>query len=100
MTSDYRIKKLRNVATLDASKLIFPLTLRVVQTADRFVPFGMKGSKLLSDYMTDRKFSVFAKRSQLVITDAEERIVWVVNERPDNRFCITSDTKSVIELSL
>ena len=96
---NYKIKKQRNVATLDANKLQLPLTVRKVQTADRFVPFGMKGSKLLSDYMTDRKFSLFKKQQQTVITDASGRIVWVTAERPDARFCISSDTIDVVEIT-
>ena len=100
ITPDYKIKKQRSVATLDAEKIKFPLTVRPVRTADRFVPFGMKGSKLLSDYMTDRKFSLFKKQQQLVLTDADDNILWVVNERPDGRYCIGKDTEDVIEVEL
>jgi len=70
------------VATLDASKLALPLTLRRMQTGDRFVPFGMKkGSRLVSDCLTDWKLSVLEKRNQLVLADATGTIVWVVGHR-------------------
>ena len=98
VTSDYKVKKQKNVASLDASKVKFPLTVRRVQTGDRFVPFGMKGSKLLSDYMTDRKMSLFKKQQQTVLTDADGNILWVVNERPDGRFCVSKNTEKVIEV--
>lgn len=97
---DFVIKKNRSVAVLDAGRLSFPLTIRTVQTGDRFVPFGMKGSKLLSDYMTDRKFSKFRKQQQSVITDSNGNIVWVTDERPDARFCISDATIRVIEISV
>jgi tRNA(Ile)-lysidine synthase len=52
----------------------------------------MKGSKLISDYLTDRKKNVFEKQSQLVLLDADDKVLWLVGERPDARCCITSGT--------
>ena len=87
-------------ASLDASDIKFPLTLRHIQPGDRFVPFGMTGTKLLSDYLTDRKKNIFEKRAQLVLTDAQQRILWLVGERTDNRFRITPHTQQVLRLTL
>ena len=87
-------------ATLDAGKVSFPLTLRPVQTGDRFQPFGMKGSRLVSDYLTDRKRTLFEKRRQLVVCDAQGRIVWLVNERVDQRCAIDETTKTILRFSL
>lgn len=84
---------------LDASKVKFPLCVRTVQTGDWFIPFGMTGKKLLSDFLTDRKQSLFEKRRQLVVVDSTDAIVWVVGIRPDNRFRITDATEEVIEIS-
>ena len=83
-----------NTACLDADKVRFPLTLRTVQTADRFIPFGMEGSKLVSDFLTDLKLPLTLKRQQLVLTDASDSIVWVVGLRPAAPYCIGSDTKN------
>ena len=63
-----------------------------MEKGDRFVPFGMKGSKLISDYLTDRKKNVFEKQSQLVLLDANDNVLWLVGERPDARCCITENT--------
>ena len=87
-------------ASLDASDIKFPLTLRHIQPGDRFVPFGMTGMKLVSDYLTDRKKNVFEKRAQLVLTDAQQRILWLVGERTDNRFRINADTQRALRLTL
>ena len=87
-------------ASLDASDIKFPLTLRHTQPGDRFVPFGMTGTKLLSDYLTDRKKNVFEKRAQLVLTDAQQRILWLVGERTDNRFRITPHTQQALRLTI
>lgn len=89
----------RHVAMLDASLVQWPLCVRRVQTGDRFVPLGMKGSKLVSDFLTDRKVSVLAKRRQMVVTDASGRIVWLVGERLDHRLRITPDTHRYLKIS-
>lgn len=83
----------------DASVVKFPLTVRTVEVGDRFVPFGMKGSKLVSDYLTDRKFNLFDKQRQLVVADAHGRIVWLVNQRPDERYRITDTTETVLKIT-
>ena len=89
------------IATLDAAKVAFPLTLRPLQTGDRFQPFGMKGqSKLVSDYLTDRKLPLSEKRRQLVLTDCEGRIVWLIGQRTDHRFCITPNTQTTLFVTL
>lgn len=83
-------------ACLDADEMHFPFTIRPVGQGDWFVPFGMKGKKLLSDFMTDRKMSLFEKQDQLVVTDADGRVIWLVNQRPDDRFRVTDSTKSIL----
>lgn len=97
-TFDGTIHKERNIAVLDADKLHFPLTLRVAAKGDRFAPFGMRGTKLVSDYLTDRKKSVLEKQKQLVITDATGNIVWLVDERPAAPFCVKKNTKEIVKL--
>ena len=88
----FKISKEHDTVTLDAEKVRFPLTIRRVEKGDRFIPFGMKGSKLISDYLTDRKKNVFEKQSQLVLLDANDNVLWLVGERPDARCCITENT--------
>lgn len=92
------IIKDKNYATIDSNKVQQPLTLRQWQQGDRFTPFGMRGSKLLSDYMTDRKMSLVAKELQLVVTDANDKIVWVVGERLAAHCATDENTKEIIRL--
>ena len=94
LTSDFVIPRDKQVACLDADKLKAPLTLRRWRDGDTFVPFGMKGRKRVSDYLTDRKFSLLQKERQWVLCCGEE-ICWLVGERLDNRFRIDEGTKSV-----
>lgn len=97
---DYVPSRAAYCVCLDASDIKFPLTLRHIEQGDRFVPFGMNGMKLVSDYLTDRKKNVFEKRAQLVVTDAQQRIVWLVGERTDNRFRITPHTQQALRLTI
>lgn len=97
---DYVPSRAADCVCLDASDIKFPLTLRHIEHGDRFVPFGMNGMKLVSDYLTDRKKNVFEKRAQLVVTDAQQRIVWLVGERTDNRFRITPHTQQALRLTI
>lgn len=95
---DGNIPKQRDIACLDVDRLHLPLTLRHTHDGDRFAPFGMRGTKLVSDYLTDRKKSFIEKQTQLVIADAEGEIVWIVDERPSARCCITEKTERIIRL--
>ena len=94
------ISKLADCATLDKAKVLFPLTVRPVQSGDVFSPFGMEGRKLVSDFLTDRKLSILEKRRQLVVTDANGAILWLVGLRTDNRFRVNSDTTAILRLTL
>lgn len=96
-TLDFVIPRNKEIACLDADKLALPLTLRKWQKGDKFVPFGMTGKKNVSDYLTDRKFSLFAKERQHVVC-SEDKIVWLVGERTDNRFRVTEETKRILIL--
>ena len=88
------------MASFDATKVKFPIKIRKTAEGDWFVPFGMNGKKLISDYLTDRKVSLFDKQRQLVITDADGNIIWIVGERPDNRFKIESGSAKALVIEL
>ena len=98
--STFTISKDKNIATLDAQDIRFPLIFRNARNGDRFVPFGMKGSKLVSDYLTDRHRSLNEKRSQMVVEDADGRIIWLAGERTDNRFRVDAATTEVLIITL
>lgn len=95
----FHIPSAFDVIAVDADKLQMPLTVRLAKEGDRFVPFGMKGSKLVSDFLTDQKLSLLDKRRQLVIADSTDKILWIVSRRPDNRFRITDTTRTILRIS-
>ena len=87
------------VVYVDAAAVQGELTLRKWRSGDKFIPFGMKGFKSVRNYLRDKKFSRFEKECQLVVCDGE-RVVWLVNERVDNRYRVTSETRFVIKLTI
>ena len=93
------ISKDKNIAMLDADLLKFPLILRKWRQGDSFVPFGMKKEKKLSDYFTSNKYSLLDKENQWILC-SEEKIVWLVSERIDDRFRISNKTKNILKIEV
>lgn len=89
------IPKTPDTVALDADRIIGTLHCRSVQTADRFQPFGMRGTKLVSDYLTNRHRSVIEKQNACVLCD-DKGILWLMGERPDQRATITATTQNVL----
>ena len=84
---------------IDADKVKGTLHLRHWQEGDYFRPIGMKGKKKLSDFFTDQKLSVFEKEEVWIVCD-DEHIVWVAGYRMDDRYKITADSRTILELTL
>lgn len=93
------ISRLQSTATFDADLVKGPITIRPWQEGDWFIPFGMKGRKLVSDYLTDCKVSALERQKQLVATCRND-IMWVMGRRSDNRYRVTDKTKTQLILSL
>ena len=92
----FKLDQSPEVAQLDYDKLTFPLIMRKWQSGDRFHPLGMKGSRLLSDFLKDLKLTTRQKEECQVLTTTKDEIVWVVGRRIDDRFKVTEATKSVL----
>lgn len=93
--SNFIIPREKSTACFDAEKLNEVISLRKWQQGDTFIPFGMKGRKKVSDYLTDRKFSINRKEQQWVLC-CGEHIAWLIGERIDNRFRIDEKTKRIV----
>ena len=81
----HTVPRTRDVACLDADKVGPTTHQRRVTRGDRFVPLGMKDSKLVSDYLTNIKMNKFDKQRQTVLTNGSD-IVWLVGQRIDERY--------------
>ena len=95
LTKEFVIPKDKNTACFDANKFKGIISIRKWEKGDYFIPFGMKGKKLVSDFMTDSKFSLLKKQQQWVLS-CNDQIAWLIGERTDNRFRIDDSTQKVI----
>ena len=85
---------------IDADKVELPLSVRLIKEGDRMIPLGMKGSKLISDMLTDTKVSYFDRQRQYVLLNNDLQIIWLLGRRIDDRYKITSSTKTVLKIKL
>lgn len=90
-------EKSNRVLYVDRNKLVFPLMLRRWEHGDWFIPFGMKGRKKVSDYFTDQKLSVKDKGETWLLF-SDEKLVWIVGHRSDNRFRVDESTTEVLRV--
>lgn len=72
--------------------------IRSWQTGDRMRPFGMNGSRKLSDIFSDAKVPVDAKPSVPIVTFGND-IIWVVGLRATRLYKVTSTTHRVLALT-
>ena len=83
---------------MDASKLEMPLNCRVVAPGDRFSPLGLRGSKKVTDYLTDIKFENLHKGNVLVICDASGKIVCLPGLQISNHVRVTESTSEILQV--
>ena len=99
VTSGFEVSKELNRIHVDATKLSFPLVLRRWKEGDSFFPFGMKQRKKVSDFFINNKLSLLEKEQSWILVSNHE-IVWIVGQRLDNRFCVSKETKEVVEFKI
>ena len=81
-------------AYVDADRLQGEVIARNPGKGDRFTPFGMTGTKLLSDYLTDKKVPRF-ERNMPILCD-EIGVVWVAGHTVDERMRVTADSNHIL----
>lgn len=93
------------------------LYLRAPRKGDRLAPFGMKGTRLLSDIFSDAKLSVVEKAAVRVLVAVEdtaengdlncsashatgkEKILWVCGIRSSRHFPVTGSTERILRFT-
>lgn len=82
---------------LDRDKVQFPLTIRNIEDGDRFQPFGMKGNKLVNDYLKDRKVNKVVRENTFVVI-SEENLIAILDHTVNEQFKIDINTKYILEI--
>ena len=85
---------------IDYNKVKYPLKLRNRRTGDRFYPLNMKGEKKVKDFFIDNKLPKSKRDLIPIFVDRDDKIVWIVGMRLDDRVKITRDTKKVLHINL
>ena len=86
-----------NEVWFDAEKLTLPLTVRSWLPGDRIHPLGMRGTKKVSDLLTDVAVPA-SRRSNVTVVCSGEMIVWIVGYRMSHQFRITKSTRKYARL--
>jgi len=86
--------------SVDAEKLLFPLTIRNWQTGDYFYPLGMNHKQKLSDFFVQQKVPLNQKSRIPVLVNGNQEIIWIAGFRLDDRYKVNSGTKKVVIFEL
>lgn len=84
-----------NSSLMDCDRIV----LRHWRQGDRIKPFGLKGSKLVSDLFNDLKLDHSAKRNTWVL-EADGNILWVLGYRASAHYPVTPESQDYILLNL
>ena len=96
--SEFHPDRNPDIAYFDASKIkITDLSVRYPQTGDRIKPFGMKGTKLVSDILAEARVPAALKnRIPLLMNDKE--ILWISGIRASSMYKVTDKTTSFLKI--
>ncbi len=92
---DGRVRVAFNTRLLDCRRIV----LRHWRQGDRFQPFGMKGTKLLSDLFNDLKLDYYDKQNAWLL-EADGKIIWVIGHRSSAHFTVETDSHDYIILTI
>ncbi|MDB2586493.1 tRNA lysidine(34) synthetase TilS [Flavobacteriaceae bacterium] len=87
-----------NVIFVPTQMLVFPLRLRRWQNGDVFYPFGGPGKKKISKYFKDERLSL-VRKNKIWLLECENRIMWVVGLRADERFRVTDQCPEITKIT-
>jgi tRNA(Ile)-lysidine synthase len=86
---------------LDGEKINEFIVLRGKKDGDKFQPLGLEnGSIKLSDFFINEKVVQAARKNWPLVTNPEDRIIWIPGYRPSHEFRVTDSTKNIIKMSV
>ncbi len=94
------VKENPMATSVDAAKLIYPLTIRNWQTGDYFFPLGMQNRQKLSDFFVHQKVPLNQKSNVTVLVNGNQEIIWIGGFRLDDRYKVDNQTKKVVIFEL
>jgi len=91
---DLVFPEIEDTAMFDFDRLNFPLILRKGRPGDRITPLGMRGSKKISDLLTDLKVPLQEKKETWLLISGTET-AWLAGYRISEKFKVLPETKKV-----
>jgi len=89
-----------NEAWFDFDRLVMPLSVRGRKSGERWQPLGMDGhSQKFNEFLINRKIPAHLRDLWPLVCSGEE-IAWVAGIRPSETYKVTSDTRTILRLSL
>jgi tRNA(Ile)-lysidine synthase len=85
-------------AYFDLNQLELPLRVRSWREGDRFVPFGLSGTKKVHDIFIDEKVPVSGRSKIPIICDGDG-IIWVTGVRRSERARIKDETRTILKIT-
>jgi tRNA(Ile)-lysidine synthase len=92
-------KATENEAYFTMDRITEPLIIRNPLPGDRMQPFGMKGSKKLSDIFVDRKIPGRERPRKMVLCDADG-ILWLIGLATTERGRIDEKTQKILKITV
>ena len=86
---------MKNTRYFDYDKIKGNLRVRNRKTGDRFIPFGMNGTKKIKDYFIDKKIPK-EFRDKIPLLADDENIIWILGYATSQIYRVTGDTKNIL----
>lgn len=88
-----------NIALFNAEIVRFPLIVRTRAAGDRMSMKGMSGTKKLKDIFIDQKIAISERNTWPVVSDSENRILWLPGLKKSAIEGISDSAKCYIQLT-
>jgi len=89
----------KNTVYIDLNKVVMPLYLKTRKEGDRFIPTGMKSEKRLKEFFIDEKVPKLERDKVPILAD-QEKIIWIVGYRLDERAVCDSNSNKILQISI
>lgn len=98
--NEFSTAKPRNVEFFSSDILKGNLPhLRYWRHGDKIQPFGMNGSKLVSDILSNAKVPL-SQKSTIPIVVKDDTIIWVVGLRRSNHFTVKASSEHIVKITI
>lgn len=88
-----------NILFVENNIDVFQLQIRNWKLGDKIKPLGMKGSKLISDVLIDKKIDKSQKHNQLVLTNNED-VIWLLHLKTSEKYKIDKTMIQFLKLEI